>query len=120
MYIAVALVWLRWVDGIPLTRWDIGGAAIALMLPHVVRWYQEAWQQEGTGSGLLLEGNEPLDARLRDLAAAAELPRTLRDASVSEGVLPRLADEAAAEWVARYSPRALDSAAAHELYRAAW
>ena len=29
MYIAVA-VWLRFVDGATLTRWDIGGAAIAL------------------------------------------------------------------------------------------
>jgi small multidrug resistance family-3 protein len=30
VYIAVALVWLRVVDGVALTRWDIGGAAIAL------------------------------------------------------------------------------------------
>jgi small multidrug resistance family-3 protein len=30
MYIAVALAWLRIVDGIALTRWDIAGAAIAL------------------------------------------------------------------------------------------
>ncbi len=30
MYIAVALAWLRIVDGVPLTRWDIAGAAIAL------------------------------------------------------------------------------------------
>ena len=31
MYIAVALVWLRFVDGVPLTRWDMSGAAIALV-----------------------------------------------------------------------------------------
>jgi len=30
MYIAVALLWLRFVDGVSLTRWDIAGAAIAL------------------------------------------------------------------------------------------
>lgn len=30
MYIAVALLWLRFVDGIALTRWDVAGAAIAL------------------------------------------------------------------------------------------
>lgn len=30
MYIAVALVWLRVVDGVALTRWDIAGAALAL------------------------------------------------------------------------------------------
>lgn len=31
MYIAVALVWLYFVDGMPLTRWDLVGAAIALV-----------------------------------------------------------------------------------------
>ena len=30
MYIAVALAWLRLVEGVALTRWDIIGAAIAL------------------------------------------------------------------------------------------
>lgn len=30
VYIAVALVWLRLVDGITLTRWDLAGAGIAL------------------------------------------------------------------------------------------
>ncbi len=31
MYIAVALLWLKFVDGISLTRWDIAGATIALV-----------------------------------------------------------------------------------------
>ena len=31
MYIAVALLWLRWVDGVTLTRWDLAGAAVALL-----------------------------------------------------------------------------------------
>lgn len=30
MYIAIALIWLRVVDGMSLTRWDMAGAAIAL------------------------------------------------------------------------------------------
>ena len=30
MYIAVALLWLHFVDGIALTRWDMLGAGIAL------------------------------------------------------------------------------------------
>lgn len=30
MYIAVALLWLRFVDGVALTRWDVLGAGIAL------------------------------------------------------------------------------------------
>lgn len=31
MYIAIALLWLRFVDGVSLTRWDVSGAAIALV-----------------------------------------------------------------------------------------
>ena len=31
MYIAVALIWLRVVDGVALTRWDVTGAVIALV-----------------------------------------------------------------------------------------
>lgn len=31
MYIAVALLWLRVVDGVALTRWDVAGAALALV-----------------------------------------------------------------------------------------
>ena len=30
VYIAVALVWLRVVDGVVLTRWDVAGAMVAL------------------------------------------------------------------------------------------
>lgn len=30
MYIAVALLWLRFVDDVALTRWDVAGAMIAL------------------------------------------------------------------------------------------
>ncbi|MGJ9419688.1 YnfA family protein [Massilia sp. CMS3.1] len=30
MYIAIALLWLRFVDGVALTRWDAAGASLAL------------------------------------------------------------------------------------------
>lgn len=36
MYIAVALAWLHFVDGVPLTRWDLAGAAIALVGMSVI------------------------------------------------------------------------------------
>lgn len=31
MYIAIALLWLKFVDDVSLTRWDVFGAAIALI-----------------------------------------------------------------------------------------
>jgi small multidrug resistance family-3 protein len=30
MYIAIALLWLWWVDGVTPTRWDVAGALVAL------------------------------------------------------------------------------------------
>lgn len=30
MYIAIALLWLHYIDGVALTRWDIAGASLAL------------------------------------------------------------------------------------------
>lgn len=30
MYIVIALVWLRWVEGVAWTRWDLAGALLAL------------------------------------------------------------------------------------------
>jgi small multidrug resistance family-3 protein len=38
VYIAVALVWLWKVDGIALTRWDITGAAVALLGMGIIVW----------------------------------------------------------------------------------
>ena len=31
IYIAVALLWLRLIDGVVLTRWDVAGACVALL-----------------------------------------------------------------------------------------
>ena len=38
VYIAVALLWLWRVDGIPLTRWDVAGAAVALAGMTIIVW----------------------------------------------------------------------------------
>jgi len=44
MYIAVALLWLRFVDDVALTRWDVAGAGIALVGMAVI-----ALQPTGNG-----------------------------------------------------------------------
>jgi small multidrug resistance family-3 protein len=43
VYIAVALVWLWRVDGVPLTRWDVTGAAVALAGMGIIVW--GGWQK---------------------------------------------------------------------------
>jgi len=38
VYIAVALIWLWQVDGIPLSVWDVTGAAVALLGMGIIVW----------------------------------------------------------------------------------
>ena len=38
VYIAVALVWLRQVDGVSMTRWDVAGGAVALTGMGIIVW----------------------------------------------------------------------------------
>ncbi len=81
------------------------GAALALVLVPALEW---------------MEHGADLVPRLRHLAAAAELPASLRDAAIPEQVLPRLAEEAAQQWTGRFSSRHFDPRAALEIYRAAY
>ena len=81
------------------------GAALALVLVRALEWMEEG---------------ADFAPRLRYLAAAAELPLTLRDAAIPEQVLPRLAEEAAAQWTGRFSSRHFDAPAALEIYQAAY
>jgi len=92
------------------------GVAIAVMLPHVVRWnadvvgdlYRELWPA----------GN--VAGRLDYLARAAGLPRTLGELGVSRDDLDALAADAATQWTGQHNPRPFDARAARELYERAW
>jgi len=88
------------------------GVAVALMLPHVVRWNRPA---VGARYDELESGG--LEQRLQRLAEAAGLPLSLREAGVPEEALPRLADEAATQWTGRFNPRPFDPAGALEIYQ---
>jgi alcohol dehydrogenase len=87
------------------------GAAVALMLPHVVRWNRPV-------AGSRYDELHPdMERLLRRLAEAAGLPLSLREAGVPEEALPRLAEEAGAQWTGRFNPRAFDQAGALEMYQ---
>jgi len=91
------------------------GVAVALLLSHVVEWNSKS---AGQLYDDLHAGN--LARRLRDLSVRAGLPLTLREASVPEEALPRLAEEASAQWTGRFNPRPFDAASALELYQCAY
>jgi len=87
------------------------GAAIAIVLPSVVEFNRAE-------AGNLYRDLDPenLGARLRRLAGMASLAASLRDFGVPKEALPRLAEEAGAQWTGRFNPRPLDAARALEIY----
>jgi alcohol dehydrogenase len=103
------------------------GIALAIVLPHVVRWNAEV-ANEGyaalLGSPRRRRKNsaapETLARRLEDFAIAAKLPARLSDAGVSHDALPDLAALAAQQWTGTFNPRHFDAAGALEIYEGAF
>ena len=105
------------------------GAALAALLPSVVRWNASAaggryadllnFGRGGSRAGSN-EAAETLARRLEELATEAGLATNLRTAGVRREDLPLLAAEAATQWTGRYNPRPLDAAGALEVYECAF
>ena len=91
------------------------GVAIAVLLPHVVRWNAEV---VGGEYARLWEGD--LSARLDELARAAGLPRALSELGVAPGDVDALAADAATQWTGTHNPRPFDADAARVLYERAF
>ena len=90
------------------------GVAIAVMLPHVVRWNAEV-----VGDEYARLWPDDLAGRLDQLARAGGLPRSLREIGVSRDDYDALAADAATQWTGTHNPRSLDAAAARALYERA-
>ncbi|HYT75326.1 MAG TPA: iron-containing alcohol dehydrogenase [Vicinamibacterales bacterium] len=93
----------------------IHGVAIAVMLPHVVRWNAEV---VGDLYAELAPGLN-LPARLDELARAGRLPRALGQIGASRADFESLAADAETQWTGKHNPRPLDARAARALYEAA-
>ena len=101
------------------------GIAIAVMLPHVVRWnsdhvgnrYAFLLRAAGrNGPAIARNAAECLAERLEALRRAGGLPSTLRDLGVPREGLATLAADAATQWTGTCNPRPFDAAAALDLY----
>ena len=103
------------------------GIAIAVLLPHVVRWnaatagprYREllSLSSQATQEG---DPGESLAGRLEQLANTGGLPSRLRSLGVPERELTTLAEEAADQWTGRFNPRPFDASGALEVYQWAY
>jgi alcohol dehydrogenase len=98
------------------------GVAIAVMLPHVVRWNAEL---VGSGYGSLLsaagttvtgDAGEHLASRLSQLARAGRLPAKLGEIGADARDIRALAADAATQWTGTHNPRPFDAIAAEYLY----
>jgi alcohol dehydrogenase len=105
------------------------GAAVALLLPSVVRWNAPAAAPRYgellalSGRAAAADGADEADGlarRLEELSAAAGLAKGLGAAGVARADLPRLAEDAAAQWTGRFNPRPFDAAGAREIYERAF
>lgn len=102
------------------------GVAIAVMLPHVVRWnaahvgarYLDLVRLAGLEAAGVPA--ERLAVRLEELARIAALPARLRDLGVASSDLSALAADAVTQWTGTFNPRAFDGAGALELYERAY
>jgi alcohol dehydrogenase len=107
------------------------GVAIAVMLPHVVRWnathadhrYRDLIRTVRAKTEAGADGGTAADRlarRLEALRRAAGLPETIRELGVPGDGLAALAADAAAQWTGTFNPRPFDGSAALELYERAY
>jgi alcohol dehydrogenase len=103
------------------------GVAIAMLLPHVVRWnggvVGPRYGELLALSRLRSDNGDPAEClarRLIQLAAAGGLPGSLSAVKLPRKDLRMLAEEAAEQWTARFNPRPLDAAGAMEIYECAY
>ena len=102
------------------------GAAIAMLLPSVVRWNESVaadqyamflnWSSVGAKRNEL-SPTEALARRLEELAEAGGLRTNLRTAGVKETDLNALASEAAEQWTGTFNPRPFNKEGAIEVYQ---
>jgi alcohol dehydrogenase class IV len=104
------------------------GAAIAMLLPSVVRWNEKtgtdycsllSWSSIAGGNNHMTPAEE-LACRLEELTQAGGLRSNLRAIGVDEAELPELASEAAAQWTGTFNPRPFDKHGAIEIYQCAY
>lgn len=96
----------------------VHGQAVAMMLPHVVRF--NAGEPAAREAYAELAGSaEALASRLEELRSAAGMAASLSECGVPPGAIPSLAAEAATQWTAQFNPRRVGPAEFEALYQSA-
>ena len=95
----------------------VHGAAVGLMLPAVIRF--NAVEAGDLYAELAGDSAGPagLADRIEEMMRQAGLPARLSDHGIPEEALPKLAEQAAGQWTARFNPREVTANELLELYR---
>jgi alcohol dehydrogenase len=106
------------------------GAAIAMLLPSVVRWNERAaaeryaallsFSSVANEAVRELAPTEALARRLEELATAGGLRSELSTTGVTKNDLPELAAQAAEQWTGTFNPRPFNKEGALEVYSCAY
>ena len=106
------------------------GQAIALMLPHVIRyngaefgsWYRDLLENTGgtNGSGGRRHEADLLADLVLSFAEKAKLSTRLAQLGIDHEVLPRLAADAANQWTGKFNPRPVEEPQLLALYEQAY
>ncbi len=104
------------------------GEAVAIMLPHVVRfngkqydlWYRELLATTADEPNCPTGGADELAKFLRSVASEAGLAAKLSDCGVDHSHLAQLAANAATQWTASFNPIAMTSDELRGLYELAF
>ena len=98
------------------------GLAIALMLPHVVRFnaaaVEELYAELAGFAGL--RSSEDLAAEIESMRRAAGLPESLSEWGVRREDIATLAREAVGQWTAKFNPRRVSEEDLRALYERAF
>ncbi len=94
------------------------GEAVALMLPHVVRFNAEAANDAYTE--LITGGSEALATRLEQVRRLGDLAAGLQERGVPRDTLQLLAKLASEEWTGGFNPRSVTERNFLELYESAY
>jgi alcohol dehydrogenase len=107
----------------------VHGEAIALVLPHVIRfngpqcrrWYHELLELAPQTNGLvdIDEAPQKLAELIAQFTNHAGLPAKLSDHGITPAAIADLSQEAAKQWTGAFNPRPVNAATLAEIYEAA-
>ena len=100
------------------------GVALAILLPHVVRWNTQ--KNDSLYAGLMDSNIPPEQAgsrlaeRLVELSKAGGFPTNLKTLGIPMKDLADLAESAGAQWTGTFNPRPFSESEALEVYQCAY